>query len=82
MTESRVLNLFRSFPLIRSVGKSTPQYHLGGVWENRLGLQVYRIIAKNLGWRLRKRNVAADLAGLHKILERDGILVLPDFLSA
>jgi hypothetical protein len=81
MTESRALNLFRSFPVIRSVGKSTPQYHLGGVWENRLGLQVYRTVGKNLGWRLRRRNVTPKLAALHEILDKDGIVVLPDFLS-
>ena len=81
MTESRVFNLFRSFPVIRNVGKSTPQYHLGGVWENRLGLQVYRTIAKNLGWRIRRRNVAADEVGPCEVLDADGILVLPNFLS-
>ena len=82
MTESRVFNLVRSFPLIRSVGKSTPQYHLGGVWENRLGLQVYRTLAKNLTWRVRKRSVDADLKGFAEILDRDGILVLHNFLPA
>jgi hypothetical protein len=82
MTESRVINLLRSFPVIRSVGKSTPQYHVGSVWENRLGLQVYRTVAKNLGWRLRKRSVAPNMMEFHEILDKDGILVLPNFLSA
>ena len=81
MTESRVFNLFRSFPVIRNVGKSTPSYHLGGVWENRLGLQVYRTLAKNLSWRMRRRNVAADQVSPCEVLDTDGILVLPDFLS-
>ncbi|QQS42027.1 MAG: hypothetical protein IPM63_03515 [Acidobacteriota bacterium] len=76
-----IKELLRPLPLIRSKGKTTPVYHLGGIWENRLGLQVGRVLLKNLFWQLRRRNGDESVAEYVETLHRDGVLAIEDFLS-
>jgi hypothetical protein len=70
----------RHFPLIRGLGHTAAVYHHGSVIENTLGLQVGRTLGKHLSWRLRGCKVPSELARQARVLERDGILVMPDFL--
>lgn len=61
---------------------SAPQYHVGSVLENRLGVQVLRTLTKRLGRSLRSDRCSDEVRPLAEALERDGILVMPDFLDA
>jgi hypothetical protein len=71
----------RNLPLVRAFAHSVPPYLIGSVIENRLGLQVWRLLGKHLAWRCRKEAVAAEIRDSIDILERDGVLVIPDFLA-
>jgi hypothetical protein len=72
----------------RSQAKSEPGlimgggYHDGSVLANRLGLQGVRIAAMNVAIRTRRRSVDADIAPQVEAFERDGMLVIEDFLPA
>ncbi len=55
-------------------------YHDGSVLANRLGLQLARVATLNTEWRLRKRAVDADLKPYVETFERDGVLVIENFL--
>lgn len=73
---------YKKIPLVRGFVHQVPPYRTGSVIENRLGLQPLRMIGKYGAWKFRKfykrdTGVEQDLA----ILERDGILVLPNFLE-
>lgn len=71
----------KTLPVIRSFGKSSPVYHIGGIWENRLGLQAGRVICKNLAWRMRGSAISENTRTHVETLQRDGILVIRNFLS-
>ena len=57
-------------------------YHDGSLLANRLGLQLTRIATLRANWRLRKRPVAADLRPYVDAFERDGVLIIEDFLPS
>jgi hypothetical protein len=57
-------------------------YHDGLLLANRLGLQFLRIAAMNAAFRTRKRTVDAELKPYVDAFERDGVLVIEDFLPA
>ena len=69
-------------PVVRSALRSTPKYHVGSLIENRLGLQVFRTLSKGFTRSLRQGRISSDIEPLVRVLERDGILVLPSFLKA
>ncbi|MEQ1761686.1 MAG: phytanoyl-CoA dioxygenase family protein [Pyrinomonadaceae bacterium] len=73
--------VLRRLPIIRSFGQTSPSYHTGSILENRLGLQVARTLGKQIVRGLRRQGVAADIAEYVTVLERDGVLVIPNFLS-
>lgn len=75
------LNLARKLPVIRSSVHSVPPYHVGSVMENRLGLQVFRIVGKNIALLLRRRNVTPEIREYVETLDRDGVLVISNFLD-
>lgn len=77
---TEIKKLLHPLPLVRSRGKATPVYHLGGIWENRLGLQVGRVILKNLFWQLRRPVIDESVSRYVEILERDGVLAIEEFL--
>lgn len=79
---SGLYDLVRKLPVIRARHLTTSPYHIGSVIENRLGLQVYRTIGKHITRRTRKRNVTPDIKHHVPVLDRDGILVIEDFLKA
>lgn len=60
--------------------RRTPRYHVGSVFANRLGLQVGRVLARNVKWGLRTKQVSPDVQTYLVRMERDGIVVIPDFL--
>lgn len=70
----------RNLPVIRSRNYTTAPYHIGSVTENRLGLQVFRVVGKHLVRRLRRTHLTEDIKPSVEILERDGVLVLENFL--
>jgi hypothetical protein len=57
-------------------------YHDGGVLANRLGLQFVRIAAMNTAFRMRRRTVDEDIRPWVEQFERDGVLMIEDFLPA
>jgi Phytanoyl-CoA dioxygenase (PhyH) len=57
-------------------------YHDGSLLANRLGLQFVRIAAMNTAFRTRKRTVDAELKPYVDAFERDGMLLIEDFLPA
>jgi hypothetical protein len=71
----------RNLPVVRAFAYNVPPYLTGSVLENRLGLQVCRLLGKHLAWRCRKQTVSAEIQEYMNILERDGVLVISDFLA-
>src|SRR5262245_23702911 len=60
---------------------AAPKYHRGGLLANGLGLQVSRMLWANADWCLRRRPPAnAQAQSLADVVDRDGIVVVPDFL--
>jgi hypothetical protein len=57
----------------------SPSYYTQGVVLNRMGLQVARCVAAYAWWRLRPRRVTPGLQQHVATLDRDGLLILPDF---
>jgi len=76
-----VQNTVNKLPLIRTRQFSTPPYHIGGVTENRLGLQVYRTIGKWIARTFRKRLITEEIKHYVSVIDRDGVLVIEDFLE-
>ena len=71
----------RNLPVVRSRNFTTAPYHIGSVTENRLGLQVFRVIGKHLIRRLRRTHLTEDIKSSVEILERNGVIVLENFLK-
>ncbi|MEO6693752.1 MAG: phytanoyl-CoA dioxygenase family protein [Ignavibacteria bacterium] len=57
--------------------KSPPLYS-GGVLANVLGLHIFRTLYMNL-WRMKPKKVRKEVKEYVDVLNRDGILVIPDF---
>jgi len=72
----------KTLPVIRGFTYSVSPYLIGSVAENRLGLQAFRTLGKHISWKLRSKSVSAEIEPYVDVLERDGVLVIPDFLSA
>jgi hypothetical protein len=73
-------SIARSLPLLRGFTSEVSPYFAGSVLENRLGLQVFRTIGKHLAWRLRTKESDSSIKEYADVLERDGVLRIPDFL--
>lgn len=56
-------------------------YHRGPPFANRLGYQLLRIFYKSASWHLRRAPMDAETRAAVDTLERDGCLVLPNFLQ-
>ena len=69
-----------SIPLVRTFTHSVPPYYVGGVIENQLGWQLARILLSPRS-RYDSRYVVPELNLHFESLRRDGIAVIPDFLS-
>lgn len=67
---------------LRPIISGDPDKYVGGILVNALGLQVWRAILLNGLHRLRPRPVAPAVKAWAGELERDGIVVIPDFLRA
>lgn len=72
----------KKLPIIRGFQNKTLPYHVGSTLENVLGLQPMRMTSKYLLWKLRKGSVKQDIKNYIESLERDGVLVLENFLSS
>lgn len=55
-------------------------YHDGGVTTNRLGFQLARVATLHAAWRRKKLPVDPDLKEYVEAFERDGVLVMENFL--
>ncbi len=64
---------------LRVMMDQSPSYYTQGVVLNRMGLQVARCVAAHTWWRMRPRRMAPGLGEHVATLDRDGLLVLPDF---
>lgn len=72
----------KNIPLLRALSYKECPYHVGSIIENRLGLQIGRTIGKRLAWCLRKSYISSEIQEYVDVMNRDGILVIPNFLSA
>jgi hypothetical protein len=82
MSDSVALyRLAHRLPLVRGLTHTETPYFTGSVVENRLGLQIFRLIGKYLSWSFRGRYTTADIEDYVRKIEMDGVLVLPDFLG-
>jgi hypothetical protein len=57
----------------------TPPYWAGPPWLNALGLQPLRMLAKHVAHVVRPKRTWPDIAAFQETLERDGIVVIPNF---
>lgn len=73
-------SLAADVPILRGFVHQVSPYFTGSVLENRLGLQVYRTMGKHFAWLLRKKRVNSEIKTALEVLERDGVLAIPDFL--
>jgi len=55
-------------------------YHRGPVFANRFGYQIFRTMYRHAGWQLRSVPVTGDVEGYVRALDRDGCVVIPNFL--
>lgn len=53
---------------------------VGGPTLNRLGLQVARACKEQVAWRLREPRVPEHVRAAYETMDRDGVVVIPDFL--
>ena len=81
MRSAAVSNIVERLPVLRSTLHTAPKYHVGSPIENRLGLQVFRVLSKKVTRSLRQRDVSAEAEPHVRALEKDGFLVLPNFLE-
>ncbi len=72
--------LIKNIPFVRGFTYATPPYHIGSVTENRIGLQLFRTTSKYALWKLRGRQMSEEIKSHIRTLERDGVLVIEDFL--
>ena len=73
--------MLNKLPIIRCGGRTTPPYYIGTVLENRLGLQVCRIVGKSLTRKLRKKSSSEAIRPYLETLDRDGVLAIENFLD-
>lgn len=57
----------------------SPNLYSGGVFLNLMGLHIFRTLYLNL-WRVKPKRLNSKYQKYADILEKDGILVIPDFL--
>ena len=81
MKSVAVSKIVGKLPVVRSTLYTAPKYHIGSPIENRLGLQVLRVLSKKVSRSLRRGNVSSAVESHVRILEEDGFLVLPNFLA-
>lgn len=70
----------KTLPVVQKFTHSPP-YFSGSVTANRLGLQVLRVLGKHAIWRVRSRPVPSAIREYVDVLLRDGVVVIPNFLS-
>lgn len=66
---------------IRKIGGKYPEKYVGGFLINVFGLQIARIFWFNLLYFLKPRIVKEETRKYLEILAKDGIIVLPEFIS-
>lgn len=57
-------------------------YHVGSTRQNEMGLQVARACSKHVAWHLRSARSAPEARPYVRTMEREGIVVIPDFFPA
>lgn len=68
-------------PVVRGLTHQVPPYFVGSVLENQLGLQVFRMLGKHLARSLRGKSASLEIEDCLKVLERDGVVQLNNFLA-
>lgn len=76
-----VYNLAKATPFVRGFAYEVSPYHTGSVLENKLGLQIFRSLGKNFAWHLRKSRIVPGIETYLEDLQRDGLLLIPNFLA-
>ena len=76
------MSFIRKIPFISGLFQTSPPYHTGKVWENKVGLQLVRVIGRNFLHNLgSRRKVSEPYTQYAKILEAEGVVEIPQFLS-
>lgn len=70
-----------NLPVFRGYLHNSVPYHVGSVWGNRLGLQMFRTGSQYLQFIARKRTVANDVRECVASVDKDGIAVIENFLK-
>lgn len=87
MTNSHTTNRFKTSNILQLKQQlyphlcQTPAYYMGNSIANRMGLQVARTIEKNLAYSLRPYGLNSQVKSFVETLNRDGILVIPNWLK-
>lgn len=68
-------------PVFRAYIHNSIPYHVGSVWGNQLGLQVFRTASQYLLFKARPRSVHADISECVKAIETNGIATIENFLE-
>lgn len=76
-----VRQFLRDIPVVRSINRSGPKYHVGSVFENKAGSQILRVLFKHCLWRIRAGVPGNDILVFASQLDQDGVLVIENFLS-
>ena len=80
-SELTVHRFLKDFPIVRAYLHSSVPYHVGSVWGNRLGLQVFRTVGQYLRFKARRRSVAGDVVSFVNAMDADGIALIENFLE-
>ncbi|MCX6350233.1 MAG: hypothetical protein NTX03_00035, partial [Bacteroidetes bacterium] len=73
--------LLKIIPFLSGYNTTVPTYHIGKVWENRVGFQLIRMLGRQLLYKIKpKFTDIADL-NLFNELEENGVIRIDNFLS-
>lgn len=74
-------NFLANLPIFRAYLHNSVPYHVGSVWGNRLGLQIFRTGSQYLQFKARNRSVASDVGDCINSVDKDGIAAIENFLE-
>lgn len=74
-------NMIQRLPFISGLFHTSPPYHTGKLWENKIGLQLFRVIGRHFYHLLRYTGIKANTQ-FNTQLKEEGIIAIENFLSA
>lgn len=71
----------RNLPFFNALFQSSPPYHVGSTFENRIGAQLARIFSIYTVYNLRSAPAYTSDPEYLKKVKEEGMIIIPDFLS-